>query len=376
MRNRFLLSAGMLGIFLTAAGIPAYASQADNPIRVRAPQMAVHNGGENRQNRGTRTRNNQRSNDHNANNSRRGNRGGSRGDGERNRNRDHNSRGDGGHNNQQAGNNHRGNRGDGNRNHNARGNGGQNNQHAGNTHRGNRRDGNRNRNRNRDHNARGDGGQNNQHAGNTHRGNRRNGNRNHNTRRGGHNDHRYGNNHNRGNHRITNRNHRNSARHNNRNQRRHTNNRHRSHRHNSNSSFALYLGGFGYSRYGNRYGYPYYSSYDLFPWWYGGNYGYRNRTGYLSGYGHIGHSNIYCTDPYHQSYNSNWGRNDYRDDQFAYSEYTDGGYGGGDVRDCHRETQRGVYGRRSAIVSTMVCFNSTTKNYEETGAQTLVRYVY
>ncbi len=334
MRTRYLFSTGLLGIVLGIAGLPAYSAQADEPERVRTPQMAVHNGDGERQNRQIRN-NNRRSGDQNARN---GNRRGGRNDG--NRNRDHNARGGGEHNNQHTGNTRRGNRRDGNRNHNARRNGEHNNQHASNNF--NRRDARRHAREDRRHDRR--------HANGRYRNDRRD------ARRHANQDRRDNRRHNRA-------------------ERRHNRDRNYYGGRRSYSNFSLGLG-YGSSRYGNRYGYPFYSSYDLFPWWYGNSFGYRSRTSYRSGYGHVGHSNIYCTDPYHQNYRTNWGRTDYRNDQFAYSEYTDGSYGGNDVRDCHRETQRGVYGRRSAIVSTMVCFNQTSGDYEETGAQTLVRYVY
>ncbi|PHS28238.1 MAG: hypothetical protein COA84_01660 [Robiginitomaculum sp.] len=142
-------------------------------------------------------------------------------------------------------------------------------------------------------------------------------------------------------------------------------------RHNH-SSFGFNLG-YGSYGYGNRFGYPYYSNYDLYPWWYGDRYGYRSQTSYRTGYGHRGHSNIYCTDPNHQSYGVNWS-NGYQN-QYAFSQYTDGTYGGMNVRDCHRENNRGVFGRRSAVVSSMVCYDSANAEYYETGAKTLIRYI-
>ncbi|PHS22415.1 MAG: hypothetical protein COA85_11590 [Robiginitomaculum sp.] len=317
MRTGLFLTAGMLGIFLGLAGLPAKMALADEVERFIAPKMAVHNGDGARQNRESRARDNRRNGNHNGDSSRRGNR---HRDNQNNqyRNPDHN------------------------RNDNARGNGRHNNQYA-NT-------GNNNYNQSNRHNRR-DARQERRHA-------RRDANHNYNSAR--HNRH----------------DGREARRHERRHQRQYARNYYRNNnyygRHNH-SSFSFNLG-YGSYGYGNRYGYPFFSGYDLYPWWYGDRNGYRSRTSYRSGYGHRGHSNIYCTDPYHQSYGTNWGRN--YSNQFAYSSYTDGTYGGVDVRDCHRETHRGVYGRRSAIVSSMICYDNDSGDYYKTGAQTLIRYVY
>ncbi len=313
MRTRLFLTAGMLGVLLGYAGLPTPAAQADEPERFVAPKMAVHNGDGARQNRESHARDNRRNGNHNGDSSRRGNR-------------------------------HRDN---------------QNHQF---------------RNRDRDDNAR------------NHR--RYNNNRNYSTHNNNNRyDRRYDRRHERREARRHERNERRYERHERREARR-AHRRHERHerrearnyyrdnyyygRHNhSTFSFNLGYGSYGY---GNRYGYPYYSGYDLYPWWYGDRYGYRSRTGYRTGYGHRGHSNIYCTDPYHRSYGTNWGRN--YSDQFAYSSYTDGTYGGIDVRDCHRETHRGVFGRRAAIISSMICYDNDSGEYYETGAHTLVRYIY
>ncbi len=165
------------------------------------------------------------------------------------------------------------------------------------------------------------------------------------------------------------------------------------------SQFSIHIGtgrGYGYERgYGRDYGYGlgygrhihqdgffslfggqhYQPGYDLYPWWYGDrDWGYRTRGGYRTGYGHLGHSNVFCTDRHHRQYDPNW-RNAYTDDRrfSTYSQYTNGGYGGYTINSCHLENRRGVFEGRDALVRVTVCWDEQNKRYTETGAVQLVR---
>ncbi|MBL4618232.1 MAG: hypothetical protein JKY46_11100 [Robiginitomaculum sp.] len=165
----------------------------------------------------------------------------------------------------------------------------------------------------------------------------------------------------------------------------------RPHRSNLNLSFSF--GTTGYGNYGSRYGFGYgrnygrsgyfsflggnyyQSSYNLYPWWYGDSrWGYRTRSNYRLGYGHIGHSNVYCTDPYHQSYSLNWNTR-YADRGFSlYSNTTNGSYGGYSINSCYLENRRGNFGRRQASIRVTVCWDDYSRQYVETGAVQLISY--
>lgn len=163
--------------------------------------------------------------------------------------------------------------------------------------------------------------------------------------------------------------------------------------HRSNLNLLFSFGTTGYGNYGSRYGFGYgrnygraghfsflggnyyQSSYDLYPWWYGDSrWGYRTRSNYRLGYGHIGHSNVYCTDPYHQSYGLNWNTS-YTDRQFSlYSNTTNGSYGGYAINSCYLENRRGNFGRRQASIRVTVCWDDYSRQYVETGAVQLINY--
>ncbi|MCF6293684.1 MAG: hypothetical protein L3J04_09855 [Robiginitomaculum sp.] len=163
--------------------------------------------------------------------------------------------------------------------------------------------------------------------------------------------------------------------------------------HRSNLNLLFSFGTTGYGNYGSRYGFGYgrnygraghlsflggnyyQSSYDLYPWWYGDSrWGYRTRSNYRLGYGHIGHSNVYCTDPYHQSYGLNWNTR-YLDRGFSlYSNTTNGSYGGYAINSCYLENRRGNFGRRQASIRVTVCWDDYSRQYVETGAVQLINY--
>lgn len=120
-------------------------------------------------------------------------------------------------------------------------------------------------------------------------------------------------------------------------------------------------------------GYGYQPGWSLYPWWYGDDYwGYRTRSGYRPGYGHIGHSNVYCTDPTHATYGDSWR---YDDNYFSmYSEWTDGAHGGYNIQDCHMENARGTFARSPAMVRETVCWDEGRQAYVATGAVQLISY--
>lgn len=120
-------------------------------------------------------------------------------------------------------------------------------------------------------------------------------------------------------------------------------------------------------------GYGYQPGWSAYPWWYGDDYwGYRTRSGYRPGYGHVGHSNVYCTDPSHATYQYNWR---YDDNYFSmYSDWTDGAHGGYNIRDCHMENARGNFDHRPAMVRETVCWDENSQAYVPTGAVQLISY--
>jgi len=171
----------------------------------------------------------------------------------------------------------------------------------------------------------------------------------------------------------------------------------------SRSSFSINIGtgygsglshgsvGFGYGHgYGSGYGrnfrdhgyfsllggHNYRSSYDLYPWWYGDTlWGYRDHSGYRSGYGHIGHSNVYCADYSHQNYTVNW--QDPYSDHHAFSPYsnrTNASYGGYNINSCRLENRRGWFNGQRAIVRSTVCWDKKSRSYVDTGARQLIDF--
>jgi len=166
------------------------------------------------------------------------------------------------------------------------------------------------------------------------------------------------------------------------------NQRHIHNRHRNRSNFSLRIGNLGHNNYGRSslyasgFSYSFFggdhfrSSYNLYPWWYGTrDFGYRTRSGYHNGYGHIGHSNVYCDDSRHRSYGPAWNNTAYGNQYFStYSDQTNGTYGGYSINSCHLENKRGTFNSRRASVRATVCWDEQAQRFTETGAVQLISY--
>lgn len=171
--------------------------------------------------------------------------------------------------------------------------------------------------------------------------------------------------------------------------------RHFRNRHNhSNVGITFSFGTTGYHNYSSGYGFGYgrnfgqrghysflggnffQSGYNLYPWWYGDDFwGYRTHTGFRHGYGHIGHSNVYCTDPFHQAYGVYWNQSRRNSQHFTlHSNFTNGSFGGHQINSCHLENRRGHFGRRQAVIRMTMCWDGSSQRYVETGAVQLINY--
>ena len=152
------------------------------------------------------------------------------------------------------------------------------------------------------------------------------------------------------------------------------------------SGYGLGHGGYGYGLgYGRNFrdhgyysllgGHHYRSGYSLYPWWYGDTvWGYRTRTSYRTGYGHIGHSNVFCSDPSHEYYAVNW---QYPSNSGAFSPYsrlTNGSYGGYEISSCRIESKRDWFEGRRAVVQATVCWDDRSRRYVDTGARQLLNF--
>ena len=153
------------------------------------------------------------------------------------------------------------------------------------------------------------------------------------------------------------------------------------------TGYGLGHGGYGYGLgYGRNFrdhgyysllgGHHYRSSYSLYPWWYGDTvWGYRTQTRYRTGYGHIGHSNVFCSDPSHEYYAVNWQDPYSNNHTFSpYSRLTNGSYGGYEINSCRIESKRDWFEGRRAIVQATVCWDDRSRRYVDTGARQLLNF--